>query len=165
MLKLTIQPHIGVGPIRLGMMRSEIRDIMLGLSAPLESSQGASDYYFAASIQVEFESDGTASFIGVSSHSDILLNYDGADVFDLEAPAVFELFAKRDKSGEHRFNQNEYIFPSQILTLYDADPQYDQRRGESRSVWGQIGVGDERYLTAILQINKGSLNPELPKKK
>ena len=29
MLKLTIQPHIGVGPIRLGMMRNETRDIML----------------------------------------------------------------------------------------------------------------------------------------
>ena len=81
------------------------------------------------------------------------------DLFDLEATAVFELFAKRDRSGEHRYNQNEYIFPSQILTLYDADPQYDHRRAESRPVWGQVGLGDERYLAAILQINKGCLNP------
>jgi hypothetical protein len=157
MLKLTIQPHIGVGPIRLGMMRNETRDVMLGLSAPLESSRDASDYYFAKSIQVEFEPDGTVSFIGVNSHRDILLEYDGMDLFDLEAPAVFELFAKRDRSGEHRYNKNEYIFPSQVLTLYDADSQYDHRRGESRPVWGQIGIGDQRYLTAILQIKKGCL--------
>jgi hypothetical protein len=123
------------------------------------------DYFCDASIQVEYEEDGTASFVGASSHEDLALSFAGVDLFDLEAKDAFTLFSSRDGSGDHRFTQFEYVFPSQIITLYDADPQYDHRRDESRSVWAQIGCGDQRYLSAILKIHNGVLNPEAAKKK
>ena len=118
------------------------------------------DFFADAAIQVEYEEDGTASFIGVSSGTDVSLLYEGVDLFDTEAKDVFALCSRRDASGEHQYSEYEFIFPSQVITLYDADPQYDHRKNESRAVWGQIGLGDQRYLRAILQLNGGVLNPE-----
>ena len=39
------------------------------------------------------------------------------------------------------------------VTLYEADEQYDHKGGPSRVIWGQIGIGDARYLAAIDEIN------------
>ncbi len=121
------------------------------------------DYFCDASIQVEYEDDDTVSFVGVSSSAELTLNYEGVDLFDMDAKEVFALLASRDRSGDHQFSELEYVFPSQIVTLYEADTQYDYRMEETRPVWGQIGCGDQRYLSAILKIHKGVLNPESPK--
>lgn len=158
MLTLRIEPHVGIGPVKLGMSRDHLRNTMSSRSVPLASSRGDSDYYFKASIQIEFGNDGTASFIGVNSHRDISLEYGGVDLFDLDARSAFDLIATQDNSGEHSYNQNGYIFPSQMLTLYNANLQYDHKRERSRSIWGQIGIADRRYLNSILQIRKGRLN-------
>ncbi|MNV81898.1 hypothetical protein D3C71_1755930 [compost metagenome] len=70
--------------------------------------------------------------------------YQGRNVFDTPAKDLFALAADLDASGSHRFNRNEYMFPNQILTLWHADTQYDPR--ERRVIWGQVGLGDARYL-------------------
>ncbi|EPJ81519.1 hypothetical protein CFII68_18785 [Pseudomonas sp. CFII68] len=44
------------------------------------------------------------------------------------------------------------MFPNQILTLWDADEQYDRQGGERREVWGQVGIGTNAYMAAIRAI-------------
>jgi len=149
MKRLPLTPHVGIGPIKLGAARSVIRAEMASAGLPLESARESMDYFGSASVQVEYEEDGTASFIGVSSDPDLELFYDGIDLFDVEAKKAFELLASRDGSGSHEYSESEYLFPSQIITLYEADAQYDRKREETRSVWGQIGCGDTRYLKAV----------------
>lgn len=164
MKSLILTPHVGIGPIKLGATRSEVRAALSAASLPLETERESMDYFCGASIQVEYEEDGTASFIGVSGDPELALLYDGADLFDIEAKKVFDLLASRDGSGQHEFSEFEYIFPSQIVTLYEADHQYDRKGGEVRVVWGQIGCGDTRYKDAILKIHGGVLNrPRLKK--
>jgi hypothetical protein len=148
-MRLDLTPHVGIGPIKLGAPRNEIRAAMAGCGLPLESERESMDYFCDASIQVEYEADGSASFIGVSSDQKLVLVYDGVDLFDTEAAKVFQLLSSRDNSGHHEFSESEYVFPSQIITLYEADTQYDRKRGEARAVWGQIGCGDNRYLNAV----------------
>jgi hypothetical protein len=154
-----LHPHVGIGLIKLGARRSDVRAVMTGVVCALESERESVDYFCGSSIQVEYEEDGTASFIGLSSDRDIALLFEGIDLFDIEAKDVFALLSSRDGSGAHEFSEFEYVFPSQIITLYDADPQYDRRRNETRPVWGQIGCGDHRYLGACLRIGEGVLNP------
>ena len=144
--------------MKLGAKRDDIRAALAGIGCPLRTARDSMDYFEGGSIQVEYEDDGTASFIGVSSHRDVALLLEGVDLFDKEAEEVFALLAGRDGSGYHEFSRFEYIFPEQIVTLYEADPQYDHRGGEARSVWGQIGCGDARYKEAILRIHGGVLN-------
>ena len=164
MKHLALNPHVGIGPVQLGALRGDVRAAMSGIGCTLESERESMDYFCEASIQVEYEEDGTASFIGVCSHQDVALSFEGFDLFDMEATDVFALLSSRDGPGDHHFSEFEYVFPSQIVTLYDADPQYDRRRAETRSVWAQIGCGDQRYLSGILGINKGVLNPVVQRK-
>lgn len=151
MKRLNLEPLVGVGPIKLGATRGDIRSAMSAFGFPLESDRSSMDYFADAAIQVEYEEDGTASFIGISSDPGLELFLDGRDLFDLDAKEVFELLARLDGTGRHEFSESDYVFPSQIVTLYEADPQYDRKRGETRAVWGQIGCGDARYKLATLK--------------
>jgi len=150
MLQLVITPHESIGPIKLGVSRPDLRSMLHEFGLSLESSKTKMDYFCDASIQVEYEKDETASFIGVSFHSSYTCLYEGANVFDTPAEELFALMAAREGNGTtHNFNDSEYVFPTQILTLWDADPQYDRLRGEVRPIWAQVGIGDARYSAAI----------------
>ncbi len=140
-----VNPHIGIGAIKLGMGRDEVKKA-LGVEN-YSGSNGASDYYFDNAIQVEFEDD-MADFIGVSYHPDYLVMYKGVNVFDTEAKDVFELIAANEDE-KHLYNPSEFLFPNQIVTLWEADEQYDQIGKESRPIWAQIGVGTSSYLEAV----------------
>ncbi|WP_139213161.1 hypothetical protein [Pseudomonas kilonensis] len=60
-----------------------------------------------------------------------------------------------DGSSQHseaKINPLFLMFPNQILTLWDADEQYDRQGGERREVWGQVGIGTSAYMAAIRAI-------------
>jgi hypothetical protein len=147
-LVLELQPREGFGPIKLGSAREEVRAAMAVLGFPLESSLAAIDRFCDSSIQAEFV-DGQLSFIGVFYSDAFVAQYRGVDVFDVTAPDLFQMVAAADNSGHHEFDPLEYCFPNQIFTLWHADPQYDYRRKGKRQVWGEVGLGNEAYVSAI----------------
>ncbi len=108
-------------------------------------------YSFDASLQFEVGESGRIQFIGLASNPDVISRYNGHDVFDTPAPELFELIAAHE-SVNHEYDPSEYLFPDQIITLYEADEQYDQVQHESRPIWGQVGVGNDEYLAAIRAI-------------
>lgn len=153
---LELIPHHGFGPIRFGMPRPEVRTAMRAIGIPRShgDDDGTLDYFGDENaIQVEYI-DGTASFIGVSNGGEFLCVIHGIDPFDMPAQDLFTVLAKRAEHGE-AYDANEVVFRSTIVTLYEADEQYDRKGGESRPVWSQIGVGDARYLAAVDEINGG----------
>jgi len=147
-LVLELKPLEGFGPIKLGSAREEVRAAMATLGFLLESSQAEIDRFCGSSIQAEFQ-DGRLSFIGVFYSDAFVAKYRGVDVFDVTAPELFQMAAAADDSGHHEFDHLEYRFPNQILTLWHADPQYDYRRKGKRQIWGEIGLGNEAYMSAI----------------
>ena len=140
-----IIPHMGIGPVKLGMSREEVKEA-LGVKN-YSGSNGEIDYYFNNSFQIEFESN-KADFIGVSYHPDYTVTYRGMNVFDTAAKKLYEFIATSEDEN-HKYDPIEYLFPTQILTLWDADEQYDQIGSESRLIWAQIGVGTQCYLEAV----------------
>jgi hypothetical protein len=146
------EPRAGFGPAKLGHRREEVRAAMAAAGFPLENSNGTLDYYCDASIQTECGEGGTVDFIGVSYSPKFVARYRNSEVFALDAQEVFRLMAEADGSGPHTFERSEYRFPNQLLTLWDADPQYDRMGNESKPVWGQVGLGNEAYAAAIAKI-------------
>ncbi|WP_259696913.1 hypothetical protein [Pseudomonas brassicacearum] len=144
-----ISPRKSIGPVHLGASRSAVRQALADMGFVLENSHGRSDYFCAACLQVEYSDEGVAQFIGISGGSEISFTYKGVDVFSIAATELFSLIAAADCSGSHEFNQYEYCFANQIITLWDADEQYDRQGGEEREVWGQVGIGSEQYLSAV----------------
>ena len=149
MQELSITPHVGVGPVSLGADRESVRAALRTAGFNLESSRGSLDYFADASIQVEYGADGTAEFIGVSQHRAYSLTYFGMNVFDTTAEEVFAAIAAREGAATPAFESSGYVFPEQIVTLWEADEQYDRLGGRQRVIWAQVGLGDHRYLQAI----------------
>jgi hypothetical protein len=151
---LDIRPLEGIGPLRLGESRAAARLALAALGLPLEASRESVDYFCDACIQTECGLDERLWFIGVSAHivRRFSVRFQGQDVFALSAPELFARMAAADNSGQHEFNVYEYCFPRQILTLWDADAQYDLQGGERRPVWAQVGVGNAAYAAACAAI-------------
>lgn len=147
-----ILPLRAIGPASLGATRMETRKVMAAIGFPLEVARGHLDYFSSAAIQISYGIDEKVIFIGVSGSATFRVMFRGVDVFNLPAAELFSLMAETDGSGPHEFNSYEYCFPNQILTLWDADEQYDRDGGETRPIWSQVGIGNEAYLAAIAAI-------------
>lgn len=141
-VKFEIIPNVGAGPILLGMSRDEVKNI-LGKTYHSGSSKN-SEYYFKNSIQVEFL-EGKADFIGLSYSRDYVVTYLGNNVFNTEATELFTIISKQEKEI-HKYDSYEYLFPEQVITLWDADEQYDYIGNGVRNIWAQVGVGSLSYL-------------------
>jgi hypothetical protein len=146
---LVITPGNGVGPIRFGMSREAARAAMAEIGMTLARARKRVDFFGDEnSIQAEYIDD-TASFIGVSCGEQFSCSIYDVDPFDTLAEDLFRLLAKRDGTDVVTYNTTEHCFRTTVVTLYEADEQYDHRGGQRRQVWSQIGVGDARYLAAI----------------
>ena len=140
-----IKPHVGIGNVELNMNRSEVKKV-IG-EENFSGSNEEIDYYFDNSLQIEFVND-KADFIGISYHSSYNVIYKSINVFDTEAKELFNLISSNEKEN-HTFDAYEYLFPEQVVTLWDADEQYDRIDSETRLIWAQIGVGSLNYLEAV----------------
>ncbi len=141
-----LRPHEGAGPLSFGMTRKSAGETMAGLGIDPGSSHGASDYYFQRAIQLEFAPGGGLWFIGLSREDGLRVTLYGMRLDGAGANDVAAAFAAGE-TNRPRFDQNEMLFPQQILTLWDADPQY--HANEEFAVWAQIGIGSRGYLEAI----------------
>lgn len=146
MITFDLVPRVGLGPVRLSATREVIRQTLERLGFGVTHSRDNLDYFCGNALQVECGKDGCADFIGIAGSDDLCVTYFGIDVFDTPADRLFNAMAGRETSGSHTYARTEYLFPQQIVTLWDAAAQYDHRGGGRWPVWGQIGVGSERYL-------------------
>jgi hypothetical protein len=119
--------------------------------AGVRKSRGLVHYFFDNALQFEVGESGRIQFIGLAGHPRVQCRYHGHDVFDTPAPELFALIAAHEKD-EHRYRSAEYLFPDQIITLYEAAEQYDRNGNGSRPIWGQVGEGTIEYLAAVRAI-------------
>lgn len=145
LLKLELTPHLGIGPILLGMTRPEITAEMRSYGLKITSTAHGHLYFLENSLMAEFQPDGTASFIRVAPHQDLELTFQGVNLFKTHADEVFKLFEAHEGETATNVDQHEHVFPKQIVTLWDPDAQYDLN-GETIPVWGQIGIGNAQYM-------------------
>jgi hypothetical protein len=152
MVEFKIEPHVGIGCIKLGAKRDDVRACLAANGFPYEMSRDSCDYFCLSAIQVDFDHDGCVQFIGISCEKSIIVTYKSINVFDIPAKELFSIMAANDNSGEHDFDECEFLFPNQILTLWEADFQYDMLGGWQRAVWGQVGLGNREYLDVCSKI-------------
>lgn len=146
------EPHKGFGPVALGSSREQARLVMASAGFPMERSRKRTDHYCRGSIQIESDDGGLVSFIGVSYSPAFDARYRDISVFGVSAEHLFGLIAGADASGEHQYSAAEYRFPGQIMTLWQADPQYDYMGNESQAVWAQVGLGNADYAADIARM-------------
>lgn len=143
-----------MGPIRFGMKKKDVRTAMEALGLGPSSTSRTMDYFGDENaIQVEYEK-GTASFIGIAGGRHFECSIYDVDPFDTPARELFRLLAKHDGAKGARFTKAGCLLRNSIVTLYEADTQYDRNSRSRRVIWGQVGLGDARYLAAIPMVLK-----------
>jgi hypothetical protein len=130
------------------MTRERVRAELGAIGVPFSHERRELDYLDKSNaLQVEYQ-DGTACFIGAAQSPGFSMDIYGIDPFDTKATDLFRLLAER-AAEPAQFDPVEHCFRSTIVTLYDPSTQYDRKGGGRRRIWGQIGVGDPRYLAAV----------------
>lgn len=122
MRSFDVVPLVGVGPVRLGMSRSQVHD---ALEMPLPDTaregppDGGPDAFFESALQVSYDADGRTEFIEVYRDGPLAATYGGVDVFGTRAD---DLVARVARDGpfdpanpEHGFS---FVFPSLELSLW-----------------------------------------------
>lgn len=150
-LEFELQPGVGAGSILLGMSRDAARSLLSSLGLSLAHTRGTHDSYGDA-IKIEYSRDDLSQFIEFSCSSAVRVRYRGVEVFSVAARELHDLIAREESGPRRLFNRHGAIFPEQMITLWDADTQYDCRTLESKEVWGAVGIGNGEYLKAVRAI-------------
>lgn len=146
MRTLEILPKQGVGPIRFGMTRAEVRK-QLG---PPDDGKGEDREWYLDDLAVDFDGDGTVEFVEIAESENYRATFEGECLHELEADA-----AVAHVSAHAAYDENDpelgftYVFPELQLSLWrplipepDQDPEDPSgRRFES------VGVGRDGYFS------------------
>lgn len=152
MKEFEIIPRKGFGPLILGKNQDWCRGALKAAGFPVTSSRRFMDRAADGCIALEYDESWNLQHIGLAVSEHFIARYEGVDVFDLAAPELFAMIARHDRSGEHTYEPNDYVFRGQIISVWEADEQHDRRRGETRPIYGSFGIGNEIYLKAIDEI-------------
>lgn len=141
---LPIIPRQGLGPFLLGTPRTRLREVMAEVGLPLESEKPTMDYCCASALQFEYDDTGRVQFIGIAYDARLDVTWKGRNVFDMTARELFDLI-NADEPSPLEYNDYDPRFPAQMVTLWDAQEQYDHLGKESRPVWAQVGLASEVF--------------------
>ena len=139
-----VKPHQGIGPVRLGMTRTESQQAMGRKPDSFQKGPEGTpltDAYFEAAFQVFFDDRDVVEYIELSGPSpEFAALYRGKDVHRTVAREVAELMSK---DGAYDPDDPElgwsYLFPSLELSLW--------RPGADDPFFATIGIGREGYFS------------------
>lgn len=147
-------PHVGVGPVKLGMTRQDVRTVMPGpCESFLKAGEILVDAFHDCGFQVfyaEGETGPTAEFIELSARFDFRAIYRGIDIFATPADQVLA-----HVSVDAPFDPDDpefgysYIFHDLDLALWRPVIQSAPDEPEGRE-FSTIGVGIADYFRGPL---------------
>jgi hypothetical protein len=152
---LEIVPLKGVGPIKFGMTSDEVQAAMKAYCNDKYSHRESKgmDYFFGSALEVSYDDNGQVEFIGSQYYTDCGCDFEIYDIdpFNTAAKILFQHIASHE-SDSHRFDPDDYLFRKNIITLWESEEQYDYKGSETRPVYAQVGIGNDKYLSAIDKI-------------
>jgi hypothetical protein len=148
MLTFTMWPLVGIGPIKFGMTRSEVRGILADLGQPKATLRSPNtDCFFQNAFQVSYDEDGRVEFIETAASSDFQVLFHDSSLHEMTAEDAVQLvsqFAEYDKN--HPEQGYSYIFPALQLSLWRPVVPADPDDTEGRH-FEAVGVGKEAYFS------------------
>jgi len=161
MITFSVEPLVGVGPVRIGMSRQETRD---ALDAPVvsfkkgPSSESLVDAFLENAFQVFYDKDDRVEFIELSRNGPFTALYHGISVFDTTADELLEAVSRDTDSDKDRPEQGySFVFPKAELSLWrqslpedEEDDEYDidgEEYEKPGTYFDTIGIGTSGYYS------------------
>jgi hypothetical protein len=143
-----IDPLVGIGPIKFGMTRDEVRDVLCRLGAiPRRHRSRDSDTFFDSAVQVHYDGEGRAEFIETADYGAFRIVFSGHALHKLSVAKVVALVS-RIAPGRWEERDHTYIVPSLQLAFWrGVTPQPAQPLNDRRGRYFEaIAAGREGYL-------------------
>ena len=150
MITYEIVPHVGVGPIKLGMTRDEVRRVMPVPCSPYRKSQGdlhETDAFHEYAYQVYYNGESpVVEFIELSDGLDYIASYRGTDVFSTPAAEMVVLVSREAAFDPDYWELGRsYTFPSIDIALW-RPVLPEESDGEAGIIFSTIAIGVEGYF-------------------
>jgi len=149
-----ILPNVGAGELVLGTSRATSQSTLKRLGFTLSKTRDNMDYYDDNSIQLDYFNDDVLHYIGFAHSPNFEVVYNHVDPFDTDAAKLFELINVNETTAIP-YNDYDPLFPTQIISLWNAQEQYDYNGEHQRPVFATFSIGDQHYLNDILKITNG----------
>ena len=147
MIEFEIEPLVGVGPIRLGSSRTQVRAI---LGAPIEPLRGEREMYFDGFF-VDYDETDRVEFIELARSEQYRATFLGIALHDAPAEQALALISTLDDHDPYDAEPGySYIFVGLQLSLWRGSvPDPDQPVSDSDGRhFEAVGVGRLGYFTA-----------------
>ncbi len=155
-IEVELIPNVGMGSIRFGMVREEVRRIMeenFGTNEYEVTENGQTECYFEHTLRFSYEADNTLSFIETSPPPPIYVTLLGIKTWEIPGNELLKMICEHDEmKPEISERGHNPIFKNTRISLYDLDEQYHHIGNQDVLKWGCIGIGDERYYKAVCGI-------------
>jgi hypothetical protein len=148
-LVFTMEPLVGIGPIKLGMARSEVRYILAGLGQPEAALRPPNtDCFFQYAFHVSYDQDGRVEFIETMTSTEFRVLFHGSSLQETlaqEAVRHVSQFAEYDREDPEL--GCSYIFPALQLSLWRPVLPSNPDDSDGRC-FVAAGVGKEGYFSS-----------------
>ena len=146
-----IEPGVGMGPVRLGMRRSEV---VMALGEPEREHPdwlgvGMELYWFGASFSASLDGEGTVGALEMNRGGAVVAVFRGVDVLAAPASEAIDVFESSVGPGEYRENCYSFEFHNVRLWLWrqslpgDSDIDDPQFRGGLH--WDSVCISLDSY--------------------
>jgi hypothetical protein len=115
-----VTPHVGIGPLRLGMTPAEVRQAVAG-HAVEKIGRGREEMIDDLGLNVDYSAaDADVTFIQAFPVDGVRFTFTGIDVFTTPADELLAAVACREGLPAPDFSpgRHEYLFPSLRLALW-----------------------------------------------
>lgn len=137
-----IKPREGVGPVRLGTSRDDVR---AAVPAPVDSFQKGAfqrydvDAFDALGLHVHYTGPSpVVEFIEAFPADGVVFALSGLDLLGQTAPSVIAALTERHRVVEEEEEGRSYILPELDVALWRESPDDE--------VFASVGVGEEGYF-------------------
>jgi hypothetical protein len=153
MFAFFIEPLVGVGPIKFGQTRSDVRAVMSDLGQPQARLRSAkTDCFFGSALQVSYDQDERVEFVESARSEAFQFLFHGEALHEMPAEDAVRFVSGFAAYYSGRAAKGySYIFPALQLALWrgvlpSSDPE--ERRGR---FFDSVAVGKDGYFDQMLK--------------
>lgn len=141
MRNFEIKPGIGVGPIMLGMERSEVE---INFGQP-EHENGSKVGYFSG-FMISYSESNKVEFIELANSESFTATFEGKDLHNIPAEKALEFVCNYDSYDENEPELGySYTFKKLQLSLWRGAMPESENDREGKS-FEAVGIGEANYF-------------------
>jgi hypothetical protein len=145
-----VVPFVGIGQIRFGMIRQDVRSVLpdpVSSFARWQAAPNSTDAFLDHAFQVDYNAAGEVEYIELSRRGPFDVFYKGTNVFVTEVVQLVDfIFLDAPYDDDDPELGSSYIFPRLALSLWRENvPEDNLDEDDQGQFFDTVGIGKPGY--------------------